>query len=122
MRGEFKLPTKLPGKPVKNSQKVVIDNDVYSSPYEVRVRPPSTFVAPAVTNQPVKSNDAEQQQQQQQQAAVSDDVAADDGSTSKLTIIRLGRSLQTNSNDDDNGEPLPLLSEQDAEQLSRFVD
>lgn len=47
MRGEFKLPTKLT-KPVKTPAKVsaALGNDVYSSPYEVRVRPPSTFIAP----------------------------------------------------------------------------
>ncbi len=112
MRGEFKLPTKLPGKPVKNSQKVVIDNDVYSSPYEIRVRPPSTFVAPAAGQQKQNdSNDAE--------PVVSDSVPSnEEASSSKLTILRIGRSIQKNP----DNEPLTLLSEQDAEQLSRFVD
>nr|CAH0110058.1 unnamed protein product [Daphnia galeata] len=53
MRGEFKLPTKLTsGKPVKTPSKssAALDNDVYSSPYEVRVRPPPTFVAPPATS------------------------------------------------------------------------
>lgn len=109
MRGEFKLPTKFTGKPVKNPQKVVIDNDVYSSPYEIRVRPPSTFVAPAVGQQQKDGNDAE--------PVVSDDVPSEDAS-SKLTILRIGRSIQKNP----DNEPLTLLSEQDAEQLSsRFV-
>ncbi|XP_046439743.1 rhythmically expressed gene 5 protein-like [Daphnia pulex] len=52
MRGEFKLPTKLTnGKPVKTPPKssAALGNDVYSSPYEVRVRPPPTFVAPPAT-------------------------------------------------------------------------
>lgn len=112
MRGEFKLPTKLPGKPIKNSQKGVINNDVYSSPYEIRVRPPTTFVAPS-TNQPINNqNDAE--------SIVSDEAAPGDDGSSKLTIIRLGRSLLKDSNADD--ESLPVLSEQDAEQLSRFLD
>jgi hypothetical protein len=47
MRGEFKLPTKLTnGKPVKTPPKssAALGNDVYSSPYEVRVRPPASDV------------------------------------------------------------------------------
>lgn len=109
MRGEFKLPTKLTGKPVKNSQKGPLDNDVYSSPYEIRVRPPATFVAPTTTTTT---------SQDEVPVAISDDVSSDDGSddgSSKMTIIRLGRSTK-----DSNG--LALLSEEDAEQLSRFLD
>jgi hypothetical protein len=47
MRGELKLPTKLTnGKPVKTPPKssAALGNDVYSSPYEVRVRPPASDV------------------------------------------------------------------------------
>ena len=59
MRGAFKLPSKILnplGKPSVNNKvaqnsnnKAVIDNDVYSSPYEVRVRPPADYVAPSPT-------------------------------------------------------------------------
>lgn len=104
MRGEFKLPTKLPGKPVKPPPKAVLNNDVYSSPYEVRVRPPSTYVAPA-SGQFKVSNEAT--------SNVSDDT---EGNSSKLTIIRIGRSLADSEND------LPLLSEHDAHELSSRFD
>ena len=109
MRGEFKLPTKFTGKPVKSSQKAVaLDNDVYSSPYEIRVRPPSTYIAPAssVSGQSKLNDEAN--------LDVSDNVSVDDNS-SQLTIIRLGRSIPTDSDD------LHLLSEQDANELSRHA-
>lgn len=64
MRGEFKLPPKIlnptgtvmSSKPSsikavhQQNQKAVIDNDVYSSPYEVRVRPPADFVPPQASS------------------------------------------------------------------------
>ncbi|KZS19025.1 Uncharacterized protein APZ42_014671 [Daphnia magna] len=51
MRGEFKLPTKFTsGKPIKtpSTSSAAINNDVYSSPYEIRVPPPASYVAPPV--------------------------------------------------------------------------
>lgn len=72
MRGEFKLPTKVlagTNKPVKTTQKV-IDNDVHSSPYEVRVRPPADYAAPSVS----------------------------EASTSAI-IVRLGRSVSSDKDD-----------------------
>lgn len=93
MRGEFKLPTKYlsgPNKPIKTTQKV-IDNDVYSSPYEVRVRPPADYVAPS----PVIDHQE---------------------SASSPIIIRLGRSVT-----DDEVSSMPVLSEQDAEELSQAI-
>ncbi|XP_046439740.1 uncharacterized protein LOC124190901 [Daphnia pulex] len=114
MRGEFKLPTKLTnGKPVKTPPKssAALGNDVYSSPYEVRVRPPPTFVAPPAT----PSADSSQQSEPNEPSSVNLD---EDSSSSKMTIIRFGRSLPKTTNEN---EPLPLLSEQDAEMLSRLV-
>ena len=70
MRGEFKLPTKLTsGKPVKTPPKssAALGNDVYSSPYEVRVRPPATFVAPPATS----SSDSSSQQSEQNEPSSS---------------------------------------------------
>ena len=116
MRGEFKLPTKLTsGKPVKTPSKssAALDNDVYSSPYEVRVRPPPTFVAPPATS----SSSGDISSQQSEPINPSSSNTDEDLSSSKLTIIRFGRSLLPKSTD----ENLPLLSEQDAEMLSRLV-
>jgi hypothetical protein len=117
MRGEFKLPTKLTsGKPVKTPSKssAALDNDVYSSPYEVRVRPPPTFVAPPATSS--SSGDISSQQSEPIDPS-SSNTDEESSSSSKLTIIRFGRSLLPKSMD----ENLPLLSEQDAEMLSRLV-
>ena len=119
MRGEFKLPTKLTnGKPVKTPPKssVAVDNDVYSSPYEVRVRPPPTFVAPPATSSSSSESSQQSEQNQQSPSGNSDE----DSSSSKLTIIRFGRSLPKTTNINEK-ESLPLLSEQDAEMLSRLV-
>ena len=116
MRGEFKLPPKLTsGKPVKTPSKssAALDNDVYSSPYEVRVRPPPTFVAPPATS----SSSGDIRSQQSEPIDPSSSNTDEDSSSSKLTIIRFGRSLLPKSTD----ENLPLLSEQDAEMLSRLV-
>ncbi len=114
MRGEFKLPTKLTsGKPVKAPPKssAALGNDVYSSPYEVRVRPPPTFVAPPATS----SVDSSQQSEPNEPSSV---ISDEDSSSSKMTIIRFGRSLPKTTNEN---EPLPLLSDQDAEMLSRLL-
>lgn len=100
MRGEFKLPSKLtggkPGKPSLPS-KPVLDNDVYSSPYEVRVRPPSAFV-PSVAEQPSENEPVEKDSSDEE---------------SSLTILRLRRSLQSD-------DSLPVLPERDAQLLRRI--
>ena len=100
MRGEFKLPAKLAGKsaalPVSNHRVAVDDNavnDVDSTPYQVRVRPPSDYVPP-ISSGP--STAAENQ--------------------SKTLILRLGRSL---ANQDE--ATLPLLSEEDAHWLTAQI-
>jgi len=100
MRGEFKLPAKLAGKsaalPVSNHRVAVDDNavnDVDSTPYQVRVRPPSDYVPP-ISSGP--STAAENQ--------------------SKTLILRLGRSL---ANQDEAA--LPLLSEEDAHWLTAQI-
>lgn len=113
MRGEFKLPSKLsgaavakPGKPSVPS-KPALDNDVYSSPYEVRVRPPAAFVPSVVDQQQPRANDAAKSDEDNSNDA--------DSSSSKLTILRLRRSASLL---DDSA--LPVLSEKDARLLSRI--
>lgn len=106
MRGEFKLPSKVSGgKPGKPSipSKSVLDNDVYASPYEVRVRPPTAFV-PSVAQQPKVNDQAKSEE------------SSDEESVSKLTILRLRRSASLQAADDS----LPVLSEKDAQLLSRI--
>jgi len=117
MRGEFKLPTKFTvssNKAVKTTQKVV-DNDVYSSPYEIRVRPPTRFVAPpAVLND--NSNNNNNNNKNETPAEVSLSETGGSGSAAeRTTIIRLGRSLNFLSNQGS----LPVLTEQDTQLLSR---
>ena len=113
MRGEFKLPTKFTvssNKAVKTTQKVV-DNDVYSSPYEIRVRPPTGFVAP-----PAVLNDNSNNNNNETPGEVSLSETGGSGSAAeRTTIIRLGRSLNFLSNQGS----LPVLTEQDAQLLSR---
>ncbi|XP_057373571.1 rhythmically expressed gene 5 protein-like [Daphnia carinata] len=121
MRGEFKLPTKLTsGKPMKTPLKssVAINNEVYSSPYEIRVRPPATFIAPPVASSSPSDN---KQQPEQNKPSSSLDLSGnsdEDDTSSKLTIIRFGRSLASPSNNDNS--PVPLLSEEDAETLNQL--
>jgi hypothetical protein len=116
MRGEFKLPTKFTAssnKAVKiTTQNKVVDNDVYSSPYEIRVRPPSGFVAPP----PAVLNDNSNNNNNENPAEVSlSETDVNSSTPERTTIIRLGRSLNFLSNQG----TLPVLTEQDAQLLSR---
>lgn len=113
MRGEFKLPTKFTAssnKAVKiTTQNKVVDNDVYSSPYEIRVRPPSGFVAPP----PAVLNDNNNNENPAEVSLSETDVNS--SAPERTTIIRLGRSLNFLSIQGS----LPVLTEQDAQLLSR---
>ena len=114
MRGEFKLPTKFTtssNKAVKTAQqKVAVDNnDVYSSPYEIRVRPPAGFVAPNAINN--NNNEATPSVDSIVESAPSEKT-----STTTTTILRLGRSLNFPINEQ---SLLPVLTEQEAQLLSR---
>ena len=120
MRGEFKLPTKM-SKPNRNQQQVVQqssssidDNDVYSTPYQVRVRPPADFVAPSSVDAAAAAAASPTNDE--------NDSDSDSESTaenqSKTLILRLGRSLPSSV----GVQPLNLLPEQEAQWLStRFV-
>ena len=104
MRGEFKLPAKVSGGKAPRLQQVraggaeVGENDVDSTPYQVRVRPPVDFV-------PSKPVAAQQ---------INEAAPANPANPSKTLILRLGRSLA----DSDDQSTLSLLPEDQAHWLN----
>ena len=91
MRGEFKLPAKAAKKPTlqAHQHQPAIFNEVHSTPYEVRVRPPANFVPPPPPPPTPAAADADAD------ADAYEQFNETDASSSSTVVLRLGRSVSS---------------------------
>lgn len=110
MRGEFKLPIKSTSAKKQHDEQA-IHNEVYSTPYEVRVRPPANFV-PVVSGAENELKSSPQSSSFQAEA-VSEPVKESSGTV----ILRLGRSASS----PDDSDSLISIPNHEAELLKRLA-
>jgi hypothetical protein len=110
MRGEFKLPIKSTSAKKQHDEQA-IHNEVYSTPYEVRVRPPANFV-------PVVSGTADNELKSSPQTSLKTEAVSEPVKESSGTVIlRLGRSASS----PDDSDSVISIPNHEAELLKRLA-